>query len=103
MKPSFIKVVAIAGVLLPLSTHAETVVLRYEQKTIVQPGPLPSTVVLRSVLRAVDVTSPPSARTAGTITGECFTLVSASLDRDFEKKPVSSVEILGFSCRDIPE
>lgn len=94
-----------AGVwlVLPFSAQAGTVSLRYEQKVIAQPGPLPGTVVLRSLLRATDLSSPEDARRAGAPNGECFTLVRAEVDRDFSKKPVSNDEILGFSCRDIPQ
>lgn len=92
-----------AALVAPSMTHAGTVTLRYEQKVVAQPGPMPGTVVLRSVLRAVDLASAPESRSAGRITGECFTLVRAELDRDFGSKPAAPGEILGFSCRAIPE
>lgn len=95
--------VVCAALVAPSMAHAVTVALRYEQKVTAQPGPMPGTVVLRSVLRAVDPTSSPDSRSAGRITGECFTLVRAELDRDFASKPAAPGDILGFSCRDIPE
>lgn len=70
--------------------------LGYTQKPIIQPGPLPGTSVIRSVIRSVDLSG---GDKPGRIYGECFTLVgSVDFDRDFDKSPLEKQEILGFSC-----
>lgn len=95
-----------AGLLAPCLAGAGTItkIPNDGGLTLMQPGPLPGTVIVRSLVYGLAYGSGGGeVGEKGASMGECYALVKAAMTRDFVKVPVTAGEVLGFSCGKLPQ